>query len=59
MCFSNISNTHISYFLQELEFQDLTAVLHCVHSFIAAKVASVDPAFVDSQSVARKYMCSN
>ncbi|KAF2982155.1 hypothetical protein EK904_002578, partial [Melospiza melodia maxima] len=28
---------------KELEFQDLTAVLHCIHSFIAAKVASVDP----------------
>ncbi|XP_077009166.1 gamma-2-syntrophin isoform X7 [Tamandua tetradactyla] len=43
----------------ELEFQDLTAVLHCIHSFIAAKVASVDPVFIDSQSIARKYMYSN
>ncbi|XP_064411333.1 gamma-2-syntrophin [Latimeria chalumnae] len=45
--------------MKELEFPDLTAVLHCVHSFIAAKVASVDPVFIDSQSVARKYMYSN
>uniref|UniRef100_A0ABK0LJP5 Syntrophin, gamma 2 n=1 Tax=Rattus norvegicus TaxID=10116 RepID=A0ABK0LJP5_RAT len=44
---------------KELEFQDLTAVLHCIHSFIAAKVASLDPAFMDSQSVARRYMCSS
>ncbi|MEJ1287348.1 syntrophin gamma 2 [Cricetulus griseus] len=43
----------------ELEFQDLTAVLHCIHSFIAAKVASLDPAFMDSQSMARRYMCSS
>ncbi|NXJ13977.1 SNTG2 protein, partial [Odontophorus gujanensis] len=44
---------------KELEFQDLTGVLHCIHSFIAAKVASVDPVFIDSQSIARKYMYSN
>lgn len=44
---------------QELEFEDVTAVLHCVHSFLAAKVASVDPAFMDSQSSARKYTCSS
>lgn len=47
------------FLFQELEFQDLTAVLHCIHSFIAAKVASVDPVFIDSQSIARKYMYSN
>nr|KAF6308489.1 syntrophin gamma 2 [Myotis myotis] len=29
---------------KELEFQDLTAVLHCVHAFLAAKVASWTPA---------------
>ncbi|XP_044910984.1 gamma-2-syntrophin isoform X4 [Felis catus] len=40
--------------VKELEFPDLTAVLHCVHAFLAAKVASVDPAFMDSQSFARK-----
>ncbi|XP_072857024.2 gamma-2-syntrophin isoform X3 [Pogona vitticeps] len=44
---------------KELEFQDLTAVLNCIHSFIAAKVASVDPLFIDSQSFARKYTYSN
>ncbi|VFV35672.1 gamma-2-syntrophin [Lynx pardinus] len=42
--------------VKELEFPDLTAVLHCVHAFLAAKVASVDPAFMDSQSFARKSM---
>ncbi|KAJ8387857.1 hypothetical protein AAFF_G00150060 [Aldrovandia affinis] len=31
--------------MKELEFANLTAVLHCIHSFMAAKVASVDPAF--------------
>ncbi|XP_052500532.1 gamma-2-syntrophin [Budorcas taxicolor] len=45
--------------MKELEFQDLTAVLHCVHSFMAAKVASVDPAFMDTQSIAGRYMCSS
>ncbi|XP_049551858.1 gamma-2-syntrophin [Orcinus orca] len=45
--------------MKELEFPDLTAVLHCIHSFIAAKVASVDPVFIDSQSIARKYMYSS
>lgn len=44
---------------QELEFEDVTAVLHCVHSFLAAKVASMDPTFIGSQSVARKYTCSS
>ncbi|NP_001087773.1 syntrophin, gamma 2 L homeolog [Xenopus laevis] len=42
--------------MKELEFQDLTAVLHCIHSFIAAKVASMDPMFINSQSLARKYI---
>ncbi|KAG5212872.1 hypothetical protein JEQ12_008658 [Ovis aries] len=45
--------------MKELEFQDLVAVLHCVHSFMAAKVASVDPAFMDTQSLAGRYMCSS
>ncbi|KAB0373618.1 hypothetical protein FD755_015277, partial [Muntiacus reevesi] len=44
---------------KELEFQDLTAVLHCIHSFMAAKVASVDPAFMHSQSITGRYMCSS
>uniref|UniRef100_A0AC11ALW7 Syntrophin gamma 2 n=1 Tax=Ovis aries TaxID=9940 RepID=A0AC11ALW7_SHEEP len=45
--------------MKELEFQDLVAVLHCVHSFMAAKVASVDPAFMDTQNLAGRYMCSS
>ncbi|KAI4589364.1 hypothetical protein MJG53_003772 [Ovis ammon polii x Ovis aries] len=45
--------------MKELEFQDLVAVLHCVHSFMAVKVASVDPAFMDTQSLAGRYMCSS
>ncbi|KAF0883064.1 SNTG2 protein, partial [Crocuta crocuta] len=40
--------------VKELEFPDLTAVLHCVHAFLAAKVASVDATFLDGQSFARK-----
>lgn len=50
---------HVALFWQELEFQDLTAVLHCIHSFMAARVASVDPAFMDTQSIARRYMYSS
>ncbi|XP_058407857.1 gamma-2-syntrophin isoform X3 [Diceros bicornis minor] len=57
LLFQNLDTKQIE--MKELEFQDLTAVLHCVHSFIAAKVASVDPVFIDSQSIARKYMYSN
>ncbi|KAM9201479.1 gamma-2-syntrophin [Dugong dugon] len=57
LLFQNLDTKQIE--MKELEFQDLTAVLHCIHSFIAAKVASVDPVFIDSQSIARKYMCSN
>ncbi|XP_059973895.1 gamma-2-syntrophin [Mesoplodon densirostris] len=54
LLFQNLDTKQIE--MKELEFQDLTAVLHCIHSFIAAKVASVDPVFIDSQSIARKYM---
>nr|XP_013808386.1 PREDICTED: gamma-2-syntrophin [Apteryx mantelli mantelli] len=57
LLFQNLDTKQIE--TKELEFQDLTAVLHCIHSFIAAKVASVDPVFMDSQSIARKYMYSN
>ncbi|XP_053829283.1 gamma-2-syntrophin [Vidua macroura] len=57
LLFQNLDTKQIE--TKELEFQDLTAVLHCIHSFIAAKVASVDPIFIDSQSIARKYMYSN
>ncbi|KAM4866877.1 gamma-2-syntrophin [Thomomys bottae] len=38
--------------MKELEFQDPTSVLHCVHSFLAAKVASLDPLFMDRQNAA-------
>nr|XP_034370087.1 gamma-2-syntrophin isoform X1 [Arvicanthis niloticus] len=57
LLFQNLDTKQIE--TKELEFQDLTAVLHCIHSFIAAKVASLDPVFMDSQSMARRYMCSS
>ncbi|XP_030742562.1 gamma-2-syntrophin [Echinops telfairi] len=57
LLFQNLDTKQIE--MKELEFQDLTSVLHCIHSFIAAKVATVDPVFIDSQSIARKYMYSN
>ncbi|KAG9355840.1 hypothetical protein JZ751_000682, partial [Albula glossodonta] len=38
--------------IQELEFSNLFAVLHCIHSFFAAKVACLDPLFVGSQGAA-------
>ncbi|KAI2522240.1 gamma-2-syntrophin [Homo sapiens] len=57
LLFQNLDTKQIE--TKELEFQDLRAVLHCIHSFIAAKVASVDPGFMDSQSLARKYMYSS
>ncbi|XP_013924883.1 PREDICTED: gamma-2-syntrophin, partial [Thamnophis sirtalis] len=57
LLFQNIETKQIE--TKELEFQDLTAVLNCIHSFIAAKVASVDPTFIDSQFIARKYTYSN
>uniref|UniRef100_A0A4W4F5M3 Syntrophin, gamma 2 n=1 Tax=Electrophorus electricus TaxID=8005 RepID=A0A4W4F5M3_ELEEL len=54
LLFQNSENKQIE--MKELEFANLTAVLHCIHSFIAAKVASVDPLFVNNQSITRKYM---
>ncbi|XP_039603658.1 gamma-2-syntrophin isoform X2 [Polypterus senegalus] len=54
LLFQNTDTKQIE--MKEVEFADLTAVLHCIHSFIAAKVAAVDPVFMDNQSVARKYM---
>nr|XP_012618626.1 gamma-2-syntrophin [Microcebus murinus] len=57
LLFQNLDTRQIE--TKELEFQDLAAVLHCIHAFIAAKVASVDPGFVDSQSIARKYTHSS
>lgn len=38
--------------LQELEFSNLFAVLHCIHAFFAAKVACLDPMFVGGQNAA-------
>lgn len=35
---------------QELEFSNLFAVLHCIHSFFAAKVACLDPLFLGNQA---------
>ncbi|KAM8776663.1 gamma-2-syntrophin isoform 2-T2 [Rhynchonycteris naso] len=57
LLFQNLDTRQIE--TKELEFQDLTAVLHGIHAFLAAKVTSLDPAFMDSQSVARKYLYSN
>uniref|UniRef100_A0A9L0SNC1 Syntrophin gamma 1 n=1 Tax=Equus caballus TaxID=9796 RepID=A0A9L0SNC1_HORSE len=37
---------------KELEFSNLFAVLHCIHSFFAAKVACLDPLFLGSQATA-------
>ncbi|KAF4022269.1 hypothetical protein G4228_014189, partial [Cervus hanglu yarkandensis] len=37
---------------KELEFSNLFAVLHCIHSFFAAKVACLDPLFLSSQAAA-------
>ncbi|XP_054584044.1 gamma-2-syntrophin [Eptesicus fuscus] len=37
-----------------VEFPVLTAVLHCVHAFLVAKVASLDPGFAGSPSLSRK-----
>jgi hypothetical protein len=33
-----------------LEFSNLFAVLHCIHSFFAAKVACLDPLFLGNQA---------
>uniref|UniRef100_H2MTB4 Syntrophin, gamma 2 n=1 Tax=Oryzias latipes TaxID=8090 RepID=H2MTB4_ORYLA len=48
LLFKNAESKQIE--MKELEFANLTAVLHCIHSFIAAKVASMDPLFVCSPS---------
>ncbi|XP_075406789.1 gamma-1-syntrophin isoform X2 [Tenrec ecaudatus] len=37
---------------KELEFSNLFAVLHCIHSFFAAKVACLDPLFLGSHATA-------
>nr|XP_046269310.1 gamma-2-syntrophin isoform X2 [Scatophagus argus] len=56
LLFKNAENKQIE--MKELEFANLTAVLHCIHSFIAAKVASMDPLFMCSQSFHGNYMNS-
>ncbi|XP_078145690.1 gamma-2-syntrophin [Centroberyx gerrardi] len=56
LLFKNAENKQIE--MKELEFANLTAVLHCIHSFIAAKVASMDPVFLSSQSFPGNYMNS-
>ncbi|PWA30430.1 hypothetical protein CCH79_00020248, partial [Gambusia affinis] len=50
LLFKNADSNQIE--MKELEFANLTAVLHCIHSFIAAKVASLEPGFLCSQSLA-------
>ena len=40
------------FYFQELEFSNLFAVLHCIHAFFAAKVACLDPMFLESQGSA-------
>ncbi|XP_069461290.1 gamma-2-syntrophin [Ambystoma mexicanum] len=57
LLFQNADTKQIE--MKELEFHDLTAVLHCIHSFMAAKVASVDPSFVESHRIAGKYTSSS
>ncbi|XP_071327320.1 gamma-2-syntrophin isoform X4 [Trachinotus anak] len=56
LLFKNAESKQIE--MKELEFANLTAVLHCIHSFIAAKVASMDPLFMCSQSFPGNYMNS-
>ncbi|XP_037550710.1 gamma-2-syntrophin [Nematolebias whitei] len=53
LLFKNAESNQIE--MKELEFANLTAVLHCIHSFIAAKVASMDPLFKYSQSFPGSY----
>ncbi|XP_054652215.1 gamma-2-syntrophin isoform X2 [Dunckerocampus dactyliophorus] len=49
LLFKNAESKQID--MKELEFVNLTAVLHCIHAFIAAKVASVDPLFMCAHSL--------
>eukprot|EP00063_Salmo_salar_P071785 XP_014046620.1 PREDICTED: gamma-1-syntrophin isoform X3 [Salmo salar] len=48
--FQNQDNKAIE--AKELEFSNLFAVLHCIHAFFAAKVACLDPVFLESQGAA-------
>ncbi|XP_051501856.1 gamma-2-syntrophin-like isoform X2 [Myxocyprinus asiaticus] len=57
LLFQNSENKQIE--MKELEFANLTAVLHCIHAFIAAKVATVDPVFVNNQRITQKYMSNS
>ncbi|TRY92482.1 hypothetical protein DNTS_028186 [Danionella cerebrum] len=54
LLFQNSDSKQIE--MKELEFSNLTAVLHCIHSFIAAKVATVDPVFINNHSLTQKYI---
>ncbi|XP_077425876.1 gamma-2-syntrophin isoform X1 [Vanacampus margaritifer] len=54
LLFKNAESKQID--MKEMEFANLTVVLHCIHSFIAAKVASMDPLFTCNQSLAGNYM---
>ncbi|XP_061599565.1 gamma-2-syntrophin isoform X1 [Cololabis saira] len=56
LLFKNSESNQIE--MKELEFANLTAVLHCIHSFIAAKVASMDPLYMCSQSFPGHFMNS-
>uniref|UniRef100_A0A673BZA4 Syntrophin, gamma 2 n=1 Tax=Sphaeramia orbicularis TaxID=375764 RepID=A0A673BZA4_9TELE len=56
LLFKNAESNQIE--MKELEFANLTAVLHCIHSFIAAKVASMDPLFMCSQTFPGNHMNS-
>lgn len=53
LLFKNTESQQID--MKELEFANLTAVLHCIHSFIAAKVASMDPLFLCAQTCPGNY----
>ncbi|XP_048452081.1 gamma-1-syntrophin [Rhincodon typus] len=55
--FQNIDTKQIE--AKELEFSNLFAVLHCIHSFFAAKVACMDPLYIGSQPVVGKAKYSN
>ncbi|GCC25883.1 hypothetical protein chiPu_0004295 [Chiloscyllium punctatum] len=55
--FQNIDTKQIE--AKELEFSNLFAVLHCIHSFFAAKVACMDPLYVGSQPFVGKAKYSN
>ncbi|XP_038665252.1 gamma-1-syntrophin isoform X4 [Scyliorhinus canicula] len=55
--FQNIDTKQIE--AKELEFSNLFAVLHCIHSFFATKVACMDPLYVGCQPIVGKAKYSN